>query len=102
MTDSVIFSLRIKYIVLRDKLKRKASLYRAKLMDLPYELTQKETRRGYHHPSYKKSYREMMDMNMEELCDVAINKGWDMQTLQAWSIFKIAQYLEKIAYEKGK
>ncbi len=46
--------------------------------------------------------REMVNMNMEELCAVAINKGWDLQTLQAWSIFKIAQYLEKIAYEEGK
>jgi len=44
------------------------------------------------------SPREMTDMNMEELCAVAIGKGWDMQTLQAWSLFKIAQYLERIAY----
>ena len=36
--------LKIKYAILRGKLKRKASLYRAKLMDLPYMLTQKETR----------------------------------------------------------
>ena len=41
----------------------------------------------------------MLDMNMEELCDIAIDEGWDMQTLSAWSIFKLAQYLEKIAYE---
>jgi len=44
--------------------------------------------------------REMMDMNMEELCAVAID--WDMPTLQAWSTFKIAQYLEKIAYPGGE
>lgn len=46
--------------------------------------------------------REMTDMNMEELCAVAIDKNWDMPTLQAWGIFKIAQYLEKIAYEKER
>ena len=45
MTKTVIhwWNLKIKYAILRDKLKRKASLYRAKLMDLPY-ITQKETR----------------------------------------------------------
>jgi len=45
--------------------------------------------------------QEMTEMNMEKLGIVAHRRNWDMDTLQAWSIFKIAQYLEKIAYEKG-
>ena len=47
------------------------------------------------------SAQEMTEMNMEELCIEANKRDWDMDTLQAWSTFKIAQYLEKIAYEKG-
>ena len=31
------------------------------------------------------SPREMIDMNMEELCEEATSHNWDMQTLQAWS-----------------
>jgi len=46
------------------------------------------------------SVREMLDMNMEELCNFALNHQWDMEKLQAWSTFKMAQYVEKIAYEK--
>ena len=45
MTKMIIhwWNLKLKYAILRDKVKRKASLYRAKLMDLPYMLAQKET-----------------------------------------------------------
>ena len=45
------------------------------------------------------SAREMFNMNMEELCNTAHKNDWDMQTLQAWSTFKIAQYLEMF-YER--
>jgi len=41
------------------------------------------------------SVREMLDMNMEELCNLALNNQWDMEQLQAWSTFKMAQYVEK-------
>ena len=45
--------------------------------------------------------QEMRDMNMEELCDMVVRDNLTLEAIQAWSIFKIAQYLEKIAYEKG-
>lgn len=47
------------------------------------------------------STREMMDMSMEDICNTAHKNNWDVGTLEAWSIFKIAQYHERIAYEKG-
>jgi hypothetical protein len=50
---------------------------------------------------YESTTQEMLDMNIEELYNMAHRNNWDMETLQAWSIFKIAQYLEKLAYEKG-
>ena len=49
---------------------------------------------------YESTPREMLDMNIEELCAMARRNNWDMETLQAWSVFKIAQYLERIAYGK--
>lgn len=47
---------------------------------------------------YETTPQEMINMNIEELCMMATRNNWNMATLQAWSTFKIAQYLEKIAY----
>jgi len=40
---------------------------------------------------------QITEMNMSELCLTAHQRNWDVETMQAWSTFKIAQYLEKIA-----
>ena len=47
------------------------------------------------------SAREMLDMNMEDILNMSDRHNWDLATLEVWSTFKIAQYLEKIAHEKG-
>ncbi len=42
--------------------------------------------------------RDILSMSMEELYDEAIKRNWTLEALQSWSIFKLAQYVEKIAY----
>jgi len=40
-----------------------------------------------------------LNASMEEVLDVLIAEDLDLETLNTWSLFKIAQFLEKIAYE---
>ena len=39
-------------------------------------------------------------MTMDEIFDKAMEQDWTLETLQAWTIFKIAQFLEKITQER--
>lgn len=46
--------------------------------------------------------KEVLNYNMEELLAEAIREDWSLETIKVWSIFKIAQFLEKTAYAPEK
>jgi len=52
--------------------------------------------------SEEKNVSTILQGNMEELLDIAIWDDWSLDTVRTWTLFKIAQFIEQIAYKESE
>jgi len=52
--------------------------------------------------SEEKNVSTILQSNMEELLDIAIRDNWSLDTVRTWTLFKIAQFIERIVDKESE